>query len=45
VHQIQVRDTLEKTYAIDIDIQKNFKEIVDSNSGDAYMQFLCNVAF
>jgi len=25
VHQIQVRDTLEKTYTIDIDIQKNFK--------------------
>ncbi|MCI9140523.1 MAG: hypothetical protein HFI78_12710 [Lachnospiraceae bacterium] len=45
VHQIQVRDTLEKTYAIDIDMQKNFKEIVDSNSGDAYMQFFMQCGF
>ena len=38
VNQTQVRGALEKTYAIDIDMTKDFKEILDSNSGEAYMQ-------
>ena len=38
VNQTQVRGTLEKTYAIDIAMKKDFKEILDSNSGEAYMQ-------
>lgn len=38
VDQTQVRGALEKTYAIDIDMTKDFKEILDSNSGEAYMQ-------
>ena len=38
VNQTQVRGALEKTYAVDIDVTKDFKEIIDSNSGEAYMQ-------
>ena len=38
VNQTQVRGALEKTYAIDIDMTKDFKEMLDSNSGEAYMQ-------
>lgn len=38
VNETQVRGALEKTYAIDIDMTKDFKEILDSNSGEAYMQ-------
>lgn len=38
VNQTQVRGALEKTYAIDIDMTKDFKEILDSNSGEAYFQ-------
>ena len=38
VNQTQVRGALERTYAIDIDMTKDFKEILDSNSGEAYMQ-------
>ncbi len=38
VNQTQVRGALEKTYAIAIDLTKDFKEILDNNSGKAYMQ-------
>lgn len=38
VHQTQVRGTIEKTYAIAIDIKKEFQDILDTNSGEAYMQ-------
>jgi len=38
VNQTQVRGALEKTYAVDFDMTKDFKEILDSNSGEAYMQ-------
>ena len=38
VNQTQVRGALEKTYAIDIDLTKDLKEILDGNCGEAYMQ-------
>lgn len=37
VNQTQVRGALEKTYAIDLDMTKDLKEMIDSNSGEAYM--------
>ena len=38
VNQIQVRGALEKTYAVAIDLSKKFNDLLENNSGGAYMQ-------
>ncbi|MCI8337075.1 MAG: hypothetical protein HFH62_00145 [Lachnospiraceae bacterium] len=38
VNQTQIRGAVENTYAVDINLTKHFKEVLDSNSGEAYMQ-------
>lgn len=38
VSQTQIRGALEKTYAIGIDVTKDFKDMLANNSGEAYMQ-------
>lgn len=38
VNQIQVRGALEKTYAVAIDLSGKFNDLLEKNSGEAYMQ-------
>ena len=38
VNQMQVRGAMEKTYALAIDLKKEMNDILDNNSGEAYMQ-------
>ena len=38
VNQTQVRGAMEKTYALAIDLKKEMNDILDNNSGEAYMQ-------
>ena len=38
VHQTQVRGAMEKTYALAIDLKKEMNDMLDNNSGEAYMQ-------
>lgn len=38
VNQTQVRGAIEKTYAISNNMKKEFQDILDNNSGEAYMQ-------
>ncbi len=38
VNQTQIRGTMEKTYALAIDLKKEMNEMMENISGDAYMQ-------
>lgn len=38
VNQTQVRGAVEKTYALAIDLKQEMNDVLDNNSGEAYMQ-------
>lgn len=38
VNETPIRGVIEKTYAIAMDMKKGFEEMIDQNSGEAYMQ-------
>ncbi len=45
VEENQVRGTIEKTYAVAIDLDSNGQELIGENAGDAYMQLFMQYIF
>ncbi len=45
VEENQVRGTIEKTYAVAIDLDSNEQELIGANAGDAYMQMFMQYVF
>lgn len=45
VEENQVRGTIEKTYAVAIDLDSNGQELIGANAGDAYMQMFMQYIF
>jgi len=45
VEENQVRGTIEKTYAVAIDLDSSGQELIGANAGDAYMQMFMQYVF
>ncbi|SNT05143.1 Helix-turn-helix domain-containing protein [Anaerovirgula multivorans] len=45
VEENQVRGTIEKTYAVAIDLDSSGQELIGANAGDAYMQMFIQYVF